>query len=72
MQHLSRHITLHCDYFGYFRSQKYLPRFRNLTAIFVVFGHFKMSSSQGWPRVQLRCVIYYTKMYTSVDNLIFF
>ena len=46
MRHLSRHITLNCDYFGYFRSQKYLSRFQNLTAIVFVFGHLKMSSSQ--------------------------
>ena len=47
MGHLSRHlkhITLNCDYFGYFRSQTNLPLFRNLTGI--VFGHLKMSSSQ--------------------------
>ena len=25
MRHLSRHITLNCGYFGYFRSKKYLP-----------------------------------------------
>ena len=27
MRHLSRHITLNNDYFGYSRFQKYLPRF---------------------------------------------
>ena len=42
MRHLSRHITLNWDYFGYFRSQKYLPRFRNLTAIVFALGHLKL------------------------------
>ena len=47
MQHLSRHIALNYDHFGYFNSQKYLLRFQNLTAIVFVFGHFKMSSSRN-------------------------
>ena len=46
MRHLSRYITLNCDYIEYLSSQKYLPRFLNLTAIVFVFGHLKMSSSQ--------------------------
>ena len=73
MQHLSRHIALHCDYFGYCSSQNYLPRFRNLTAIFVVFGHFKMSSGQGLATCTAKmCNILYKHLYQCVDNLMFF
>ena len=73
MRHLSRHITLHCDYFGNFRSQKYLPRFRNLTAIGFVFGHLKMSSSQELATCTAKmCNILYKNVYLSVDNLMFF
>ena len=52
MRHLSRYITLNCDYFGYFRSQIYILRFRNLTAIGFVFGHKKSPPARSWPRVQ--------------------
>ena len=45
MRHLSRYTTLNCDYFGYYRSQKYLPCFRNLTAVGLIFGHLQMSST---------------------------
>ena len=66
MRHLSRHITLHCDYFGYFRSF-------NLIAICFVFGHLKMSSSQVLARCTANmCNILYTNVYQCVDNLMFF
>ena len=73
MQHLSRHIMLHCGYFGYFRSQKYLPRFRNLTANLFVFGHLKMSSNQGLATCTAKmCNILYKNVYQCVDNVMFF
>ena len=73
MRHLSRHITLNCDYFGYLRSQKYLPRFRNLTATVFVFGNKKMSSRQELATCTAKmCNILYTKLYQCVDNLMFF
>ena len=73
MQHLSRHITLHCGYFGYLRSQKYVLRFLNLTAIFLVFGHLKMSSSQGLATCTAKMYnILYKNVYQCVDNVMFF
>ena len=73
MRHLSRHITLHFDYFGYFRSPKYLPRFRNLTAIGFVFGQLKMSSRQELAKCTAKmCNILLKNVYQSVDNLMFF
>ena len=73
MRHLSRYITLRCEYFGYFRSQKYLPRFRNLTAVVLVFGHLKMSSSQELATCTANmCNILYKHLYQCVDNLMFF
>ena len=73
MRHLSRHVTLNCGYFGYFRSQKYLPRFRNLTTIVFVFGHLKMSSSQELATDTAKmCSILKQVIYQCVDNLMFF
>ena len=72
MRHLSRQITLHCDYFGYFSSQKYLLRFRNLTAIVFVFGHLKMSFSQELATCTAKmCNILYNNVYQCVDNFMF-
>ena len=73
MRHLFRHITLHCNYFGYFRSQKYLSRFRNLRAIVFVFGHLKMSSRHKLATSTAKlCNILYTNVYQFVDNFMFF
>ena len=67
MRHLSRHTTLNSGYFGYFRSQKYLPRFRKIYSNSFCLWTFKNVLQQGgWPSIHLKCVTYYNQLYTSV------
>ena len=67
MRHLSRHITLNCGYFGYFRSQNIF------TEIGFVFGHLKMSLYQELATCTAEmCNILYKDIYQCVDNLMFF
>ena len=73
MRHLSRHITLNCDYFGYFRSQKYLLLFRNLTAIVFVFGHLKSPPTRRLAMcIAKMCNILQQFIYHCIDHLMFF
>ena len=66
-------MTLNCEKKLCFRSQKYLLRFRNLTAIIFVFEHLKMSSSQRSAMCAAKmCNILYKNVYQCVDNLMFF
>ena len=70
MRQLSRHIKLNCGYFGYFRSQKHLPRFQKLTTIVFVFGDLEMSSSQELATYTAKmCNILQQVIYLCVDIL---